>query len=227
MAILQSSGRLVRRFVALALPPVCAVCGCRIQSAAGLGVCPPCWSGLERLAPENEPALDTLLASSVFTAFYAPFVYSGEVVGLLNRLKYYGTPQLAAALAPFMLATLPPHARYDVVVPVPMARWRLFKRGYNQAAELARPIAAALKLPCDPLSLRRVAGGGRQVGRGRAARLKALTNAFNAQARFNDKTVLLVDDVLTTGSTANACAKALRAAGAKRVDVLTAAWVRP
>ncbi|MBI1362399.1 MAG: hypothetical protein GC134_00250 [Proteobacteria bacterium] len=227
MAITPFIGKWMERTVSYLLPPLCVVCEARLQTRAPVGICPQCWGKLPRLDVTAEPALTDMLARSTFGHFYAPFTYEGEVIGLLTRLKYYQAPHLAQAVVPFMSAALPDATLYDVAVPVPVDRVRLLKRGYNQAAEIVRLLAPALHLPFDMVGLVRVKRAGRQVGRTKDERRKALAGAFAADARFKGKSVLLVDDVLTTGSTADACAKALRAAGATRVDVLTAAWVRP
>jgi len=219
--------RAINGGVSFLLPPVCAVCECRLQTLQPLGVCPLCWQRLPRLNPADEPALDEMLSHAAFGHYFAPFVYAQEVIPLIAQLKYYQAPQMALPLAQFMARAIPNLPDYDTVVPVPLDRRRLFSRGYNQAAELARLIAQAGGVAFDPLSLKRTKKAGRQVGRSRSARMRAVQGAFVADARIQGQSVLLVDDVLTTGSTAHACAKALLAAGAKRVDVVSAAWVRP
>jgi ComF family protein len=108
----------------------------------------------------------------------------------------------------------------DVVVPVPLYWWRRWRRGYNQSEAVARPLAVRLGLPCDPSCLRRVRNTPDQKGQSRAARLDNVRDAFRARGRAAaGRTILLVDDVLTTGSTASEAARALRRAGAARVVV--------
>lgn len=116
-----------------------------------------------------------------------------------------------------------------LLVPVPLHRWRLFRRGYNQAALLAQAIArqARAELAVDAMVRMRATRSTR--GLGRAARAAEMAGAFAVPARHRPRVsgrrVLLVDDVLTTGATASACAGALLAAGAETVDVLTYARV--
>ena len=117
----------------------------------------------------------------------------------------------------------------DVVVPVPLHRLRLWWRRYNQAAELARHVAAAHARPLDPFLLARVKRTRPQVGLTRHQRGENLQGAFRvpteASARLQGRKVLLVDDVITTGATANAAARALLRGGAASVDVLAFARV--
>ncbi|HEY1188060.1 MAG TPA: phosphoribosyltransferase family protein [Gemmata sp.] len=109
----------------------------------------------------------------------------------------------------------------DLVVPVPLHWWRKWMRGYNQSAALAREIAASLGRPFEPHLLRRVRYATQQAQPTRAARLVSMKDVFRVRpgARLGGKTVLLVDDVMTTGSTVSAVARALLSAGAGRVVV--------
>jgi len=114
----------------------------------------------------------------------------------------------------------------DAIVPVPLARARLFQRRYNQSAEVARPLARAHGIPYLPDALGRTSGAS-QAGKSAAGRKRNVAGAFHAgSAGLQGKRVLLIDDVLTTGATAEACARALLAAGASAVDVLVIARVK-
>lgn len=160
------------------------------------------------------PAYDEIHAG---WAYRAPL--DKVVLGLKHgRLDYLGTAlgeRLAARFA-HQLQGL------DVVVPVPTIWWRRLGRGYNHAERIARPVARSLDLPCRGL-LRRSAKGGRQKGRGRQARLDNLNGALRSRPVGSAKGILLVDDVITTGATLDAAARALKAAGAERVVALAAA----
>lgn len=113
-----------------------------------------------------------------------------------------------------------------VLCPVPLHWTRLFSRGFNQSELLARHVAAATGWPLLPL-LKRTRATGHQVGRKRAERLTALTNAFTYTGpRTVPKSVLLIDDLCTTGTTLEACAGALKKAGVERVEALVLAVVR-
>ncbi|MGZ5930429.1 MAG: ComF family protein, partial [Rhizomicrobium sp.] len=118
--------------------------------------------------------------------------------------------------------------RCDVVVPVPLHRGRLWQRRYNQAAELARRLARNWNLACEPLALTRSRATPSQGAMASAkARRRNVQRAFQVpdSARIAGRRVLLLDDVVTTGATAEACARALKRAGAKEVHVLALARV--
>ena len=117
----------------------------------------------------------------------------------------------------------------DMVTPVPLHRWRLFTRRYNQSGLLAREIAAAWGLDFSPDLLRRTRPTPSQGGLNRRERFLNVRGAFKLRAErtVEGRRVILVDDVMTTGTTANACARALKRAGAETVDVLTLARVVP
>jgi ComF family protein len=118
----------------------------------------------------------------------------------------------------------------DAVVPVPMHPLRLIRRRYNQAAEIARPLAKRAGLPYWPGALKRKRAGESQAGKSGSGRLRNVQGAYACapgwDRRLSGKRILVVDDVMTTGATAEACAKALIKAGAARVDVAVIARVR-
>ena len=118
----------------------------------------------------------------------------------------------------------------DVVTPVPLHRWRLLSRRYNQAAEIARPLARMRGLAYWPDAVIRKRATASQGGRSGSGRRRNVAGVFAVPSRWRDrvagKRVLLVDDVLTTGATAEGCARALKAAGAARVDVAVIARVK-
>ncbi|MBY0509509.1 MAG: ComF family protein, partial [Rhodospirillaceae bacterium] len=118
-------------------------------------------------------------------------------------------------------------ARCDVIIPVPLHRWRLLMRTYNQAALLANKLGGLVDKPVAPDALARIRRTPPQGGLDRVARRRNVAKAFavTRPETVAGKRVLLVDDVLTTGATANACAAALLKAGAVAVDVLVLARV--
>jgi len=180
-------------------PPWCERCGRPARdSIAGCGDCPP--------AP---------LASS-----RAPFLYEGPARAAILRLKFSGWRNVAAALADAMVAVGPGPA--DAVTWVPLAGPRLAERGYDQARALALAVGARLRLPVAPF-VRRVIPTLPQARRSGTERRAAMRGAFAPRGGPPPERVLLVDDVLTTGATASACAQAIVGMGARRVTLLTAA----
>jgi ComF family protein len=123
-----------------------------------------------------------------------------------------------------MMRAVPRYLSFDLVVPMPMHWYRRWQRGFNQAELLARPIARSYGLRTSR-HLRRVRLGKRQVGLTAAARHRNLTGAFEVRrpGHVEGKRILLVDDVLTTGSSLAAAAAVLKASGAEHISVVTAA----
>ena len=117
----------------------------------------------------------------------------------------------------------------ELIAPVPMRPLRLLRRRYNQAAELARPLARRWRRPYAPQVLRRLKEGS-QAGKSASGRRRAVAGAFQvpepSRRLVEGRRVLVVDDVMTTGATAEACARALLRAGASAVDVAVVARVR-
>jgi len=150
--------------------------------------------------------------------------YDGLLRELVLRMKSAWNEELAELLGELWAsnAEVPFRAfNADVVVPVPLHWWRRWRRGYNQSESLARSLAMALGLPCRPRWLRRARATPMQTRQSPTVRRENVRGVFAARPRaaLHGRTVLLVDDVLTTGSTASEAARALRAAGAARVVV--------
>ena len=157
-------------------------------------------------------------------------IYEGPLRHAIHRLKYGRSEPLGDALGAFLANRLVADEllvgpRPDAVVPVPIHARRLAKRGFNQAAVLAAPVAELLGVPFLPRAVVRSRKTPPQVGLSPQARRANLAGAFAVPdaAAVAGKTLLLIDDVYTTGTTASACARALKNAGALRVDVATLA----
>jgi len=180
-------------------PPACAACDAPI--AAGVAFCVPCAGTVDRLDPGRP---------------LAAFAFGGAVRDAVVRFKYGGRSDLARPLGSLLLgAAGVAGLSADLVVPVPLHPVRLAERGFNQAALLARVLAPS----CGSFtpSLRRVAVRQRQASLGRAERLANLDGAFVAHPRVRGRSVIVVDDVWTTGATFAACEAALLGAGAAAV----------
>lgn len=150
---------------------------------------------------------------------------------LILKLKHADRTDLAGLMARWISrAAADLLAEADAVAPAPLHPWRLLRRRYNQAAEIARPLARAAGLAYLPDALVRVRHTASQGGKSGSGRRRNVAGAFVVPERrrrqVEGRRILLVDDVLTTGATAEACARALLQAGARAVDLAVAARVR-
>ena len=159
-------------------------------------------------------------------AIRSAFRFEGVIRSAVHELKYRNVRALAPMLADFVTPLLQDIEFHpELVLPVPMHRSRLRKRGYNQAALLAESVADTLELPLYTGVLTRIKAGSSQINSGSGeARWRNVEGAYLCtNGIVSDKRVLLVDDVCTTGATIEACGSALRAAGATEVVAVTVA----
>ena len=241
---LTGAGQAVRRAAAalldLVYPPTCLVCRKAVAQHGAL--CPACWREIafierpfcERLGTPFERDLDqpglispeAVANPPVFQRARAVARYdSDKARSLAHRLKYYDRLELAQPMGRWMArAGAEILAEADVLVPIPLHRLRLFARRFNQSAALAQVISGECGVPLETMALLRVKPTAPQVGLSRAQRAANLSGAFRIDsergALLKGRNVVLIDDVLTTGATANAAARALLRAGAAQVDLL-------
>jgi ComF family protein len=200
----------------LLAPPSCAGCGSPLATRA------------EAFCRACEPLLDPLTFFPPDASDRAAFNYGGPIAEAIVSLKYRGASHLAPPLASLLCASARSFAgRVDVVAVVPLHPRRLRERGYNQSALLARPLARTLGVRFRPGLLRRVRETATQVGADPSQRRKQLKSAFAASSAASGASVLLVDDVRTTGATLAEGRRALLAAGALRVWALALAQRDP
>ena len=206
---------------------LCASClaACRpVQSP----MCPVCGLMFESRQGEDHLCGSCISHVPVFGKARACGVYEKSFRSLIHLLKYRSRMQLVRPFSELLLETFQRHwaeNEVDLAVPVPLHSKRLRQRGFNQAFVLVRTWKRQLGLDIDESALKRVRMTAPQTGLGKKSRLENLKGAFavgNAN-RISGKRVLLIDDVYTTGTTADACVGALLKAGAGRVDVLTLA----
>jgi ComF family protein len=164
-----------------------------------------------------------------FARCFAPFLYAAPLDGLVQDLKYGGALANARVLGTLLghsVRSFGLHLDVDLVVPMPLHTSRLLERGYNQSHEIARFAAREVGKRCAPHVLRRHRSTSPQVGLTREARAANVAGAFLADRdQVAGRRVALIDDVVTTGSTARAAAEQLRTAGAFTVDVWSVARV--
>jgi ComF family protein len=208
----------------LLLPPICAHCGCAVD--AGAALCPPCDLRLPRWE-EMAPQLAGL------EACVAGLCYAGEAVDWIHRFKYPKPglsgldPAAACVLRGVMreAAERAPGPAPQLVVPVPLHPRRLRMRGFNPAGVLARAVAREVGTRFEATALVRVRDTPSQTGLTRSVRRRNLRGAIRAASRRRlPERVWLVDDVVTTGSTLEAAAEALRRGGVKSVVAVCAAF---
>ncbi|MDP9423939.1 MAG: ComF family protein [Pseudomonadota bacterium] len=218
-----------------ALPPRCAGCG-EVSDEVG-AFCPPCWSNIEWLGNSGCNRCGLPLAGTEIDIcgrclaeplkldrIRAAVAYDDLPRSIALKLKYGRKVALARTMARYMMPLRGDWPADAIVVPVPLHRWRLWGRGFNQSALVARELARMWGLRTDVAALRRVKRTQPLKGLNHGQRRKAVAGAFKAASRFEGRTVILIDDVLTSGSTAEACARALRRAGAGQVELIC--WAR-
>jgi ComF family protein len=238
-ALGPAAARTARAAVGLIYPPTCMACG--QATADPHALCAGCWGAMGFITRPFCERLGTPFALDIGGALLSPAAmadppvfsraravarHDGPARDLVLRLKFNDRPELSRLMAGLMVqAGAELLAEADILVPVPLHRFRLWSRRFNQSMLLARLIGRAQGLPVLTNALQRVKRTRPQVGLSRPQRADnlqgALRTAPGAELHLRDRRVLLIDDVLTTGATANACARALLRAGASGVDMLT------
>ena len=229
--------RFVANFVLdFALPPRCAGCGAVVEQVHSF--CSDCWTKVEFLvggcsscglpleATDADQCAVCLAKPPRIARTRAAVAYGELARGVALRLKYGRKVALARTMARYMAPLVDATRRDALLVPVPLHRWRIWSRGFNQSAIVARELSRLTGLPTLPTALTRTKRTPPLKGMSALQRRRAVAGAFTVprSEAVRGKTVVLIDDVLTTGSTANACARALKAAGADRVEMVS--WAR-
>lgn len=232
-----------RLMLDVALPPLCP--SCRDPVGDGAGLCASCW---QKLSPIERPFCEKL--GIPFTYDPGPGIFSMQAISdppayararaavryddiaraIVHALKYGDRLDLAPVMARWMArAGTDLLADAEVVVPVPLHWRRMWARRFNQSAALAKLVADSRAVPVSYTALKRVKATPQQVGLSKAERAANVQGAFRVDAsgkiKIARRHVVLVDDVLTSGATVDACSRALLRAGARQVDVLVFARV--
>jgi ComF family protein len=229
----------LRYLADLALPPRCPGCGEIV--GADHRFCATCWGQLRFLGPpwcarcqlpfdydrgDGAECAECIAEPPPHDGVRAAVAYGEVARHVALRLKYGGKTAHAATMAEAMARLIPDCA--ELLVPVPLHRWRIWGRGFNQAALIAAALSAQSGVPADAHLLQRVKATPVLRGLGPRGRAKAVAGAFalapEAKIRIAGKHVVLVDDVHTSVATARACARILKKGGAARVTLLC--WAR-
>ena len=231
------------RICGLLLPPRCVLCGgagqapCLDLCGACGGDFPALTTGCVRCGLPVVPRVEAdvtcrqcLVAPPPYGRCFAPFEYASPLDGLVHALKYRGqlaTGRVLGTLLGSALMQRGLHLDVDVVVPVPLHPNRHAERGFNQSAEIGRWVARAVRRTLLEGAAARIRDTPSQVGLRTVQRRANLAEAFSCSQALRGKRVAVVDDVVTTGSTARALAGALRAAGAASIDIWCVARALP
>ncbi|WP_267226028.1 ComF family protein [Dyella silvae] len=222
----RPAAKALQRFV---LPFHCLLCGAAGND--GLDLCRDCAAELPRnricclrcALPLAQPTLlcgQCIKRPPPWEAAWVPFRYAWPLDRLESRFKFGADLAAGRVLSALWLRELPPDSRPLWIVPVPLHRTRLRQRGYNQALELARPLARHFDVPLRHDVLQRARPTTAQTDLSALARRRNVRGVFTTRSGMAlPAHVALLDDVMTTGATLVECAKALRRAGVQRVDV--------
>ena len=235
-------GHAARAALDIALPTLCVACR---EPVSGEGVCAACWAKLSFIAPPFCPRLgipfvydpgpgllsmQAIAAPPAYQRARAAVRYDDVARTLVHALKYQDRTDLAPTMGRWMArAGQELLSQADVLVPVPLHWRRGWSRRYNQSGALARVIQRQSGVPVAGAALKRVRPTQQQIGLSRSERETNVQGAFQVAAErkadVQGRHVVLIDDVLTSGSTVDACARALLRAKAAQVDVLVFARV--
>jgi competence protein ComFC len=205
-------------FIDTLFPPICAICNGLLPADRKI-VCASC---IDKLIPAPD-YIQLPLHNRSFDDIFILCEYDERIRSLIHLLKYNRFTSVTYYLAERAQQENRIKKKYNYIIPVPLHKIKLRERGYNQSEELAKKLAVLLNIPFSNEILIRKRYTVSQTRFSREGRLKNVKNAFTCTIPLEKKSLLLVDDVVTTGSTVEACSCVLKSAGAQRVDVFALA----
>ncbi len=223
--------------------PNCFICGNFIEDYSSKLICSGCFSKIRLISGptcskcgipfvsqvgKDRICSECLLNKKYFFRAKSVGYYRGEFLEIIRQFKYKGKTPLSFPLGNLLAdRSFYPwdFIDFDLIIPVPLHKRRLRERGFNQSLLLAAQVGKKWNIPLDPLVLKRVRYTDPQTGLKKKERLKNIRGAFlvKKQKKIRDRRILLIDDVYTTGYTANECSRELIESGASKVGVLTLA----
>jgi ComF family protein len=201
-------------------PPICYICEYYLPADRKI-ICQTCWDKI----PAFDGQLDTALSKRSFDQIFILFEFQDTIRLLIHLLKYKRHLTLASyfALQANSRFNLSEINYYDEIVPVPLYKTRERERGYNQSEVIANALSKIIKVPVETEHLLRIRPTSTQTRMSREEREFNVSMAFSCPRKLKNRNILLIDDVITTGSTTEACMQVLKNAGAKKVGVLVIA----
>ena len=231
---INNKSLLISRIINSLYPSKCPSCSDTTDSFSYAPFCTRCWSGIKKYSGPS-----CKICSTPFSSGYAdqcaecqqkpPFfskamsfgIYDGVLAAAINLYKFHGIKRLYKPLGDFLLDF--DMQKADAIIPVPLGIKKLRERGFNQSLLLSKKVADNFKIPLFMNALIKKKETLPQIGLSARERESNLKGAFAVERNFSGMNLLLIDDVMTTGATANECSKKLLSAGAREVTVLTLA----
>ena len=209
----------IEKIVNLVYPSVCSFCG---ESTKKTTICPLC----KRIYCDITPQIS--IKGGTLSKIISPYQYSNEISFTIFDLKYNNIYKPACELANVGFSALIEQnliPNFDYIIPIPIHWIRKYRRGYNQAKLLADELSTLMNIPILDTAIKRVKYGKSQTKKSREKRISSLMKTFklNNSKDIKDKTIILVDDVATTGTTALMCSNILKVAGAKEIILISLA----
>lgn len=220
------------KFNQLLFSPHCILC--EAVNGGDIGICSDCHEDLPwhtedqcpqcgLLALNNERCGQCIGMPPDFDAMHAVFRYELPIDSMLQRYKYSEMLSMADTFAALMISAFRPNDPIDLLIPMPLHPQRLKERGFNQSLEIARILSRELSIPLNIEACQRIKLSPPQASLPYKERIKNMKGAFQCDANLSGKTVVLLDDVITTGASLHALAKAVKSAGATHVECWTIA----
>ena len=210
--------------ISLIFPPLCIICDIRLTYEKV--ICTQCW---DKLQTANQELIDSKKLPDLIDKLYAAFLFDETFQKIIHALKYSKNKSIGTKIGELSAQNLSSNFKNmsdkTLLIPIPLHPVKYRERGYNQAAEIAQAISKHSSIPVNNRIIKRVKNTATQTKMDREQRIENMQNAFELAAPVPDviHSVILVDDVFTTGSTMNSAAKILKENGVKQVFAFAAA----